>query len=95
MLRSLPKSKGLKLIPNLHSLRLSWQKTNLLMRSALLIITQFRPSRGLSSRVVGEIGHAHSFRPCLRSLFEDLHVGLRKAWENKASRVEQKAEYIR
>ena len=31
--------QGAEVDPKLHTLRLSWQKTNMLMRSALLIIT--------------------------------------------------------
>ena len=62
--------QGAEVDANLHSMRLGWRKTNLLMRSCLLATTQWRPSRGLLSRIVGKLGMPtcsnHACDPCLK-----------------------------
>ena len=41
------------------------------------------------------IGHAHMFRPCLRSVFEEVHVVMRQAWELKQVRIEHTVPLLR
>eukprot|EP00972_Heterocapsa_arctica_P076153 11233802-Heterocapsa_arctica.AAC.1 len=49
-----------------HLVGLRATKTIDIMCSTWYVLSQFKPSRRSIERVAGKIGHAHTFRPCMR-----------------------------
>ena len=70
-----------------HLLRLSWEKTEVLMRATLLLCCQWKPSRHYAERCVGKLGHAHSFRVCLRAAMSHAHWWLHDGRELRLPRL--------
>ena len=79
--------QGALVEPDAHTIGLSPEKTGLLMRSLLRIATMWRPCRRTAHRVVGKLGQAHMFRPCVRSRLQDSHTWLYHGWEQKQARL--------
>lgn len=65
-------------------------KRGLLERALLRLATQHRPGRSYAERAVGKLGHAHMFRPALRSVLCATHrwlqsvreAGLKQLWQD-------------
>ena len=69
------------------SLGLSPMKTLDLIRAGLWALTCWRPARAMVDRVVGKVGHAHGFRPCMRCSFGEMFRFLEGARASRQSRV--------
>ena len=66
---------------------LSPVKTSDLMRASLWTLTCWKPSRSQVERVVGKIGHAHTFRPCMRCSFGEMYRMLQRARSGKVAQL--------
>ena len=74
-----------------HDLSLSPEKCLLLMCLLLQQATTWRPARRSTHRVVGKLGFAHGLRPCLRSILQDTHRSIHRAWTAGAPRLNMTA----
>ena len=70
------------------AMSLSAEKEALLLRGTLRSAAAFRPARVSVERTLGKHGHAHSFRPSLRSICGEVYPCVRDAWENNKARVD-------
>ena len=70
------------------AMSLSAEKEAFLLRGTLRLATAFRPARVSVERTLGKHGHAHSFRPALRSICGEVYPWVRDAWENGQARVD-------
>jgi hypothetical protein len=66
---------------------LSAAKTIDIMCSAWYVLSQFKPSRRSIERVVGKIGHAHTFRSCMRGSFGSIYKFLQDLRTAEVSRT--------
>ena len=68
--------QGGRVTPHTHEIGLSNSKTLGLMKAIFWILICFKPSRKAVERVVGKVGHAHTFRSSMRASFGMYRVQL-------------------